>query len=110
MPYRPPGRSTAGSCRSSWKQPWRLTMESSASAGRVASALLVLHDLFGMTFTDIAATVGRTPAAVRQPAARARAHIGERTPQVPVDAGAHLAAGHRFLNAAAGGDIQMLVP
>ena len=52
-------------------------MESSASAGRVASAVLVLHDLFGMTFTDVAATVGRTPAAVRPLAARARAHIEE---------------------------------
>jgi RNA polymerase sigma-70 factor (ECF subfamily) len=84
-------------------------MESSASARRVASAVLVLHDLFSMTFTDIAATVGRTRAAVRQLAARARAHIEERTPRVPVAAAAHAAAVHRFLNAAAGGDIQTLV-
>jgi RNA polymerase sigma-70 factor, ECF subfamily len=69
----------------------------------------VLHDLFGMTFTDVAATVGRTPAAVRQLAARARAHIEARTPRVPVDAAAHAAAVHRFLDAAVGGDIQTLV-
>ena len=29
-----------GSCRGSWERPWRLTMESSASAGRVGSAVL----------------------------------------------------------------------
>jgi len=40
MHYRPPERSGAGSCRSSRKRPWRLTMESSASAGRVAFAVL----------------------------------------------------------------------
>ncbi len=69
----------------------------------------VLHDLFGMTFIDVAATVGRTPAAVRRLAARARAHIQARTPRVPVDAAAHAAAVHRFLAAAVGGDIQSLV-
>ena len=81
-------------------------MESSTSAGREASAVLVLPDVFGMTYTDIPATVGRTAAAVRQLAARGRAHTEERTPQAPVDAAADAAAVHRFLTAAAGGDIQ----
>src|SRR6202040_1713699 len=35
-----PNDPSAGSCRGSWERPWRLTMESSASAGRVASAVL----------------------------------------------------------------------
>ena len=68
-------------------------MESSTSAGREASAVLVLPDLFGMSYTDIPATVGRTAAAVRQLAARGRVHTEERTRRFPVDA-------------AAGGDIQ----
>ena len=66
-------------------------MESSASAGRVPSAVLVRPDLFGMTYTDLAATVGRTAAAVRQLAARGRARTEERTPLVPVDAAADAA-------------------
>jgi hypothetical protein len=35
-----PNDPSAGSCRGSWKRPWRLTMESSVSTGRVASAVL----------------------------------------------------------------------
>src|SRR5882762_1473015 len=38
----------------------------------------VLHDLFGMEFTEIAGVVGRAPAAVRQLAARARKHVTAR--------------------------------
>jgi RNA polymerase sigma-70 factor (ECF subfamily) len=69
----------------------------------------VLHDLFGMSFTDVATTVGRTPAAVRQLAARARAHIEARTPRVPVDAAEHAATVDHFLQAAVGGDLATLV-
>ena len=35
----------------------------------------VLHDLFGMPFTDVAAITGRTPAAVRQLASRGRRRV-----------------------------------
>ena len=84
-------------------------MESSASARRVASAVLVLHDLFGMTFTDIAATVGRTAATIRQRAARACAPNRRAQPSGSRRRAAPARAVHRFPNAAAGGDIQTLV-
>ncbi|MEQ4722218.1 RNA polymerase sigma factor SigJ [Nonomuraea sp. B19D2] len=69
----------------------------------------VLHDLFGMRFTDVAQTVGRTPAAVRQLAARARAHINARAPRVTVGTIEHNVAVARFLQAAVGGDLAPLL-
>jgi RNA polymerase sigma-70 factor (ECF subfamily) len=69
----------------------------------------VLHDLFRMSFADVATIVGRTPAAVRQLAARARVHIAARTPRVTVDAAEHATAVDRFLQAAVGGDLGILV-
>ena len=69
----------------------------------------VLHDLFGMSFTEVATVVGRKPAAVRQLAARARVHIQARTPRVAVDATEHATAVDRFLQAAVGGDLALLL-
>jgi RNA polymerase sigma-70 factor, ECF subfamily len=69
----------------------------------------VLHDLFAMTFIDVAAAVGRSPAAVRQLATRARKHIEAGIPRVPVHPTAHAAAVQRFLDAALGGDLDTLV-
>lgn len=69
----------------------------------------VLHDLFGLPFADVADAVGRTPAAVRQLAARARAHVHAAAPRVAVDPDEHRAAVVRFLNAARGGDLRQLL-
>jgi RNA polymerase sigma-70 factor (ECF subfamily) len=69
----------------------------------------VLHDLFGMTFTDIAVVVGRTPAATRQLATRARKHVHEGAPRIEVDPEQHRTAVTAFLQAAAGGDLATLV-
>lgn len=69
----------------------------------------VLHDLFGVPFPDVARTVGRSPVAVRQLAARARAHVRAHTPRVPVTPAEHRAALDRFLAATAGGDLAALV-
>jgi RNA polymerase sigma-70 factor, ECF subfamily len=69
----------------------------------------VLHDLFGMPFAEIAAVVGRSPAAVRQLAARARAHVNTRAPRVTVGAAEHSATVTTFLHAAVGGDLSALV-
>jgi RNA polymerase sigma-70 factor, ECF subfamily len=69
----------------------------------------VLHDLFGMSFTDVAETVGRTPAAVRQLASRARRHVSARAPRVQVSMAEHSTAVNQFLNAAAGGDLSALL-
>lgn len=69
----------------------------------------VLHDLFGMTFGDVANTVGRTPAAVRQLASRARVHLAANSPRVDVSRAEHNRAVHRFLEAASGGDLSPLL-
>jgi RNA polymerase sigma-70 factor (ECF subfamily) len=44
----------------------------------------VLHDLFRLEFPEVAAIVGRTPAAVRQLATRARRHVAAGTPRIGV--------------------------
>ena len=58
-----------------------VVMETLSPAERTA---FVLHDLFGVSFDEIAAIVGRTPAAVRQLASRARRHVRGQSPgQLP---------------------------
>lgn len=47
-------------------------------------AAFLLHDVFGDGFEAVAATLGRSPAAVRQLAARARAHVQQARPRFPV--------------------------
>lgn len=69
----------------------------------------VLHDLFGMSFSEVADSVGRTPAAVRQLAARARVHVNARVPRVAVTPIQHDAAVRSFLAAVAGGDLSALL-
>ena len=69
----------------------------------------VLHDLFGLPFPEVAAAVGRTPAAVRQLAARARRHITASAPRIDVDADEHQAVVNAFLRAASAGDLPGLL-
>ncbi len=69
----------------------------------------VLHDLFGMPFTDVADTVGRTPAAVRQLAARARRHVALGAPRLTVTPVEHDAVVAAFTAAAGGGDLTGLL-
>jgi RNA polymerase sigma-70 factor (ECF subfamily) len=73
----------------------------------------VLHDVFGFPFDAVAAIVGRTPAACRQLATRARRSIRTDAPHDGV-APAITAARHpmvvdRFIAACAGGDISELM-
>ena len=58
-------------------------METLSPAERTA---FVLHDLFGVRFDEVAAIVGRTPAAVRQLASRARRHVRGQSPWLSTDA------------------------
>lgn len=44
-------------------------------------AAFLLHDVFGLEFDEVAATIQREPAACRQLAARARAHVREARPR-----------------------------
>ncbi|WP_436698546.1 RNA polymerase sigma factor SigJ [Nocardioides sp. BYT-33-1] len=83
-----------------------VVLESLSPAERTA---WVLHDVFGMGFAEVAAVVGRTPAAVRQLASRARAHLATQPARFEVDRSAHEAVLGRFLAAAAGGDLDALV-
>ncbi len=45
----------------------------------------LLHDVFDLPFEKVAAVVGRSPAAVRRLAARARAHVEAGKPRFPAD-------------------------
>ncbi|MFC0107356.1 RNA polymerase sigma factor SigJ [Kibdelosporangium aridum] len=69
----------------------------------------VLHDLFGMEFTEVARAVGRTPAAVRQLAARARKHVAAGTPRIQVDHATHEAVVTAFKQAVTEGDLPTLM-
>src|SRR5215207_10771658 len=48
-------------------------------------AAFLLHDVFGLGFEEVAATIQRDPAACRQLAARARAHVREARPRFQVE-------------------------
>ncbi|TNM47253.1 sigma-70 family RNA polymerase sigma factor [Nocardioides albidus] len=83
-----------------------VVLESLSPAERTA---WVLHDVFGMAFAEVAAVVGRSPAAVRQLASRARTHLAAQPARFEVDRRAHEAVLGRFLAAAAGGDLAALL-
>lgn len=68
-------------------------------------AAFVLHDVFGLGFGDVAATLDRSEAAVRQLANRARGHVHSRRPAV-VDRARHDAVLGRFVEHLATGDME----
>ncbi|BAJ30834.1 MULTISPECIES: sigma-70 family RNA polymerase sigma factor [Kitasatospora] len=69
----------------------------------------VLHDLFGVPLEDIAPLLGKSPAAVRQLASRARRRVRERAPEPDRDPAAQRAAVGAFLAASREGDFAGLV-
>lgn len=71
-------------------------------------AAFLLHDVFGVGFEEVAETIGREPAACRQLATRARAHIRAERPRfhVPKEHGLQIAAA--FFAASRGGDMGQL--
>jgi RNA polymerase sigma-70 factor (ECF subfamily) len=72
-------------------------------------AVFVLREAFGFPFAEIATTLDRSEAAVRQLAARARRHVDERRPRYDVDPAERRDLTERFLAAAAGGDLEQLL-
>jgi RNA polymerase sigma-70 factor, ECF subfamily len=74
-------------------------------------AVFVLHDVFRYSFDAIAAIVGRTPAACRQLASRARRRIESETGpgRFRPDAGEHHLVASEFIAACAGGDLDRLL-
>jgi len=71
-------------------------------------AAFLLHDVFGLGFDEIAATLGREPAACRQLAARARKNVRAAKPRyrVPPDEGRRMA--EAFFTASRSGDVEAL--
>jgi len=72
-------------------------------------AVFVLREVFALSYDEIADALDKSPAAVRQIASRARAHVEERRPRADVPAGLRDQVVERFLAATATGDIQGLL-
>src|SRR6266545_657087 len=82
-----------------------VVLDKLAPAQRVA---FVLHDVFAMPFDDIAAVVGRSPAAVRQLASRARRRVqGSAVPDADLERQREVV--NAFLAASRGGDFEALL-
>jgi len=69
----------------------------------------LLHDVFGLSFAEVGGVVGRSPAAVRQLAARARQHVDEGRPPFPLTYAEQQELVAAFAAACAEGDLQRLV-
>jgi RNA polymerase sigma-70 factor (TIGR02957 family) len=72
-------------------------------------AVFVLREVFGFSHAEIGAALGRSDAAARQLAHRAREHVQARRPRFDVDRNQQREVTQRFLAAAAGGDIEGLM-
>ena len=72
-------------------------------------AAYLLHDVFGYTFDEVATSLGRSAAACRQLAARARKHIDERRQRFDADLRHGRELTDRFLVACATGDLSGLL-
>jgi RNA polymerase sigma-70 factor (ECF subfamily) len=71
-------------------------------------AVYVLHEAFGVPLDEVASMVGRTPAASRQLAVRARRHIAERAPRFDPDRSEHARLVSAFQRAVEDGDLESL--
>jgi RNA polymerase sigma-70 factor, ECF subfamily len=69
----------------------------------------VLHDMFAVPFDDIAPIVGRSPAAARQLASRARRRVRGRAPAPDPDLGRQRQVVAAFLAATRDGDFEALI-
>jgi len=72
-------------------------------------AVFVLREVFDLAYDEIAEAVGKSPAAVRQIAHRARAHVAARRPRGVVSAAETRDALDAFQRAAETGDLQSLL-
>src|SRR4051812_11773286 len=83
-----------------------LVMETLAPTER---AVFVLREVFGLTYDEIAEAVGKPPAAVRQVAHRAKAHVAARRPRGAVSDAQVRGALAAFQRAVETGDLQSLL-
>jgi RNA polymerase sigma-70 factor (TIGR02957 family) len=72
-------------------------------------AVFVLREVFGLGYDEIAGAVGKSPAAARQLARRARAHVAARRPRQVVSPAQTQDALEAFQRAAETGDLQHLL-
>jgi RNA polymerase sigma-70 factor (ECF subfamily) len=72
-------------------------------------AVFVLREVFGMSTAEVAAALGRSEAAVRQMAHRAREHVHARQPRFDADRRAQRKVTERFFAAVGGGDLDALL-
>ena len=71
-------------------------------------AAFLLHDVFGLEFEEVAATLQRDAAACRQLAARARTHVREARPRYQVEKARGLEIANAFYAASRSGDMKAL--
>ncbi|HEX5779328.1 MAG TPA: sigma-70 family RNA polymerase sigma factor [Xanthobacteraceae bacterium] len=71
-------------------------------------AAFLLHDVFGLGFEEVAASIQRDAAACRQLAARARNHIREARPRFRVEKERGLELANAFFTASRSGDMKTL--
>jgi RNA polymerase sigma factor (sigma-70 family) len=83
-----------------------VVLETLAPAERLA---FVLHDMFAVPFEEIAPIVGRTPAAARQLASRARRRVQGTPPALDADISRQKKIVDAFLAASRGGDFEGLL-
>ncbi|MFJ4843916.1 MULTISPECIES: sigma-70 family RNA polymerase sigma factor [unclassified Streptomyces] len=83
-----------------------VVLETLTPAERLA---FVLHDMFAVPFEEIAPMVGRTPAAARQLASRARRRVRGRAPAPDADLARQREVVGAFMAASRAGDFEALV-
>ena len=77
--------------------------------GPADRAVFVLREVFDTPYDEIAEAVGKQPAAVRQIASRARAHVAARRPRMEVSHTEQQKVVDQFLTAVNSGDVQGLM-
>jgi RNA polymerase sigma-70 factor, ECF subfamily len=71
-------------------------------------AAFLLHDVFGVSFEEIAETIEREPATCRQLASRARTHVRAARPRFDLPKGRGLQIAAAFFAASRSGDMEQL--
>ncbi|MGN7737230.1 sigma-70 family RNA polymerase sigma factor [Rhizobiales bacterium] len=71
-------------------------------------AAFLLHDVFGLSFEEVATTIERDAAACRQLAARARTHVREERPRFQIEQQRGLELANAFFAASRNGDMKTL--
>jgi RNA polymerase sigma-70 factor (ECF subfamily) len=77
--------------------------------GPTERAVFVLREVFDTPYDEIAEAIGKSPDAVRQIARRARDHVADRRPRMPVSQAEQQAIVQRFLVAVRTGHLQELL-